>query len=228
MGIRRRQYKGRLNAGQAADGISAAWASARNLLSAAEKLLASGDHARATALAVLAIEEAGKAPIIRELLLAEDGRELKTAWLRYRQHSSKNVLWILPQLVKMGSEIIDDFRAIWDPESDHPAFIEGVKQMALYSDAYDDCEWSIPSNVIEPPLTEELLKVARLLISRGPSAMSTEPELEIWVKHMRPVWSEGTLEELKRAFADCYQEAHQAGVLTGNVNVDDLNGFVSL
>lgn len=228
MGIPRKHYKGKLNPSQAAEGISAARQNAEGLLSTAKHLLETGDYPRAAALAILSIEEAGKPPIIREILLAETGNELKVAWQRYRRHTSKSILWILPQLIKSGSRIVDDFRTIWDSESDHPKFIEGVKQMALYSDVYDDCEWSVPASIIEPQFAEELVRIADLLMSRGPSAMSTRPELEIWIKHMRPVWSEGTLEDLKRAFSDCFREAHQAGVLTGSVNVDDMGDFVNL
>jgi AbiV family abortive infection protein len=93
------QYAGRLTVQQAAEGIAVALRNAYSLVRDAELLLQHGRHARATALAILAIEEAGKVPIIRAILLARTEAELRDEWRAYRSHTKKNVLYILPELI---------------------------------------------------------------------------------------------------------------------------------
>ena len=97
------QYSGRLTTIQAAAGIQAAIKNAQSLLADAELLLKNERWERATAISVLAIEEVGKAPILREILLARDGEELKTAWRSYRSHTKKNVLYMFPLMAAKGA-----------------------------------------------------------------------------------------------------------------------------
>ena len=78
------QYSGRLNPTQAAEGIQAALKNARALLADAQLLLENERWQRATALSILAIEEAGKIPLVRGILLARDDKESREAWRSYR------------------------------------------------------------------------------------------------------------------------------------------------
>jgi len=136
------QYTGPLDVEQAAEGITKARANAQSLLADAELLLEHQRWARATALAILSIEEAGKVALIRELLLARDEAELREGWRAYRSHSKKNVLWILPDLAAKGARSFEDLSPVGDPTSDHPQVLDSLKQTAFYSDVYGNGRWS--------------------------------------------------------------------------------------
>src|SRR5690348_7782006 len=104
------QYFGSLSPAQAAKGIEAAMKNATALASDALLLLRNGRWPRATAMAVLAIEEAGKPSILRAILLARNEKELREEWKNYRSHSMKNIMWILPDLVRKGARHLEELR----------------------------------------------------------------------------------------------------------------------
>ena len=83
-------YRGSLTPEEAARGIEVAYANATNLLGDADALLHAKRWPRAAALAILAIEEAGKGGILRGLLLARTDEERKAEWRAYRHHMDKN------------------------------------------------------------------------------------------------------------------------------------------
>ena len=89
-------YRGRLTPAEIATGMNAAAKNARRLSEDAESLLAAGRFPTAASLATLAIEEAGKVSILRELALAQSDAEALEVWRSYRSHSRKNVAWLLP------------------------------------------------------------------------------------------------------------------------------------
>lgn len=123
-----KQYTGHLTAAQAAAGIHAAMRTAYGLLRDAELLLKNERWERATALAILAVEEAGKVAILRSILLARNETELQTEWRAYRSHTKKNVGWIFLKLVGTGARKLEDFRPIFDTGSDHGKIIDALKQ----------------------------------------------------------------------------------------------------
>src|SRR2546425_2765182 len=207
------QYRGRLTPQQAADGIAVALSNARALVKDAELLLEHQRHARATALAILAIEEAGKLSLIRALLVARDESELREEWRAYRSHTKKNVLYILPQLVAQGAQSLEDLRPTMNPQSDHPEVLEALKQAAFYTDAYGACRWSLPEDAITSEVAESIVSVARALSRQGGALTSVE-ELELWVKHLGPVWKK-EMWEMSQALAACYAEAEERGLLKG-------------
>jgi AbiV family abortive infection protein len=92
-----------------------------------------GRFPTAASLAALAIEEAGKASISRELALASNEQDLKEAWLDYRSHTRKNVMWLFVELIESGARQLDDFRPMFDPESVHPELLDHIKQLGFYS-----------------------------------------------------------------------------------------------
>ena len=220
------QYKRRLTPAQAAEGIQVAMQNAKSLLADAELLLENERWPRACALAILAIEEAGKPEIIRGVLLARSDEELKPEWQTYRSHIKKNVAWILPRLVSEGARFLEDFRPLFDESNDHASLLEAVKQIAFYSDSCGDCHWSLPSDVIEQKLAETMVSIAKILIPDQPGAMSTEAELELWVKHLRPVWKQN-MEAMKSALLQCYAEAEEQGVLSGKHSSEDMAQFLN-
>jgi len=139
------QYAGRLTTDQAAQAIQAALQTARELLEDAHILLQKDRWARAAALSILAIEEAGKVPIVREILLARNPDDLKIAWRSYRSHTKKNVVHIFPVMAKRGAKKLEDFRTIYHDNVEDVHSLDVVKQLAFYSDCCGKCHWSLPS-----------------------------------------------------------------------------------
>jgi AbiV family abortive infection protein len=74
------QYRGRLKPSQIADGINAALDNAKSLADAASLLLRSQNYPLAASIAALAIEEAGKVPILRSLAVAKTDEEVAQCW----------------------------------------------------------------------------------------------------------------------------------------------------
>ena len=219
-----KQYSGTLGVSQAAEGIAKALRNAQSLVEDAELLFQNGRWARATALAILAIEEAGKPAVIRSVLLARDDSERREEWRAYRTHAKKNDMWILPDLFQKGARALDDFQSVVDPESDHPQVLDAVKQAAFYTDAYGTCHWSLPDEVIKEGFAKSMILLARGF-AKGEGALSSVEELDIWVKHMRPVWK-GEMWEMKQALAACYREAEERGILRGRTTASEMAKFL--
>jgi AbiV family abortive infection protein len=150
------QYFWPLTPAQAVKGIEVAIKNASSLLSDAQLLLENQRWQRAAALAILAIEEAAKPSHLRALLLARDEKELREEWRDYRSRSKKNVMWILTELVKKGARHLEELRPIFDERSDHGQVLDAIKQIALYSDSYGNCNWSLPENVTDDKLAQAL------------------------------------------------------------------------
>jgi AbiV family abortive infection protein len=181
------QFRGRLGAADATAGIACARSNAQRLTVDAELLLASGRHASALALAVLAIEEAGKFGILRALVLARSDDEARADWKRYRSHTSKNRLWPIIETALHGARRLDDFRGLFADDAEHPALLDQLKQLAFYTDCLGDRHWSNPSDVIESELASLIVRTARLLAY---GAEVTQREIELWIQHICPVWKQ--------------------------------------
>jgi AbiV family abortive infection protein len=216
-------YSGPLSPMQAAAGIQVAVENARTLLADAQSLFDAKRWPRAASLAILAIEEAGKIPLLRELLVLPDS-ELKTAWRNYRSHTEKNVLGGFAEHVESSSNI-EDFRPLYDKDNDKPRVLDAVKQLGFYSDCLGKCHWSAPSEVVGEELAKSLLATAGAIVPSSESPMRSAAELELWVKYLRPVWRKD-MATMKRALIDCYQEASDRGVLRGNLKVEDMVRFL--
>ena len=195
------------------------------LLKDAKLFLENERWPRATALAILAIEKSGKVEILRSILLARNETELVAEWRAYRSHTKKNVSWIFLKLVEMGARKLEDFSSIFDMESDHGKFIDAVKQECLYSNIATDGAWFSPDQRISSALATSMVTIARVLVKEGPAPMTSEAELELWVKHLRPVWK-GPMAEMKNALAACYAEAEAKGVLQGMGTAAEMLGFL--
>lgn len=221
------QYRGKLTPIQAAEGIRVAVQNANELLSDAEFLLANERWPRACALAILAIEEAAKPEMIRAMLVSRNQKELNQEWRSFRRHVKKNVAWILPQLASEGARILEDLRPIFDQEADHGQLIELVKQIAFYSDVHGDAHWSVPFDVVDQSLAEAMVSISRLLVPKKPGSLTTAPELELWIKHISPVWKQ-SMEEMKVAVLACYKEAEEKGILTGMQSAEEMARFLGI
>ncbi len=220
-----KRYASALTPAQAAAGIDAAMRTARGLLRDAKLLLENERWQRATALAILAIEEVGKVEIIRSILLARNADELETEWRAYRSHTKKNVGWIFLSLVRRGAKKLEDFGPMFDAGSSHGRFLDALKQECFYSTVSDQCDWSLPEQRIKPALAKSVFTAASALVPEGPSPMTSEAELKLWVKHLSPVWK-GPMLEMKKALAACYAEAEAKGVLQGKSTAAGMVSFL--
>lgn len=208
-----KQYKGKLDPASASRGIELANLNANSLLNDAQLLFENDRFERSLALSILSIEESGKASIIRSILLTDDHKELKTEWQNYRRHTQKNVAWILPELVKAGTRQLDELRPIVDMDSDHPRILDDLKQLAFYTDIFSARKWIIPSKVVDKALANTFLNIAKVLCKKEGGVMTSEQELELWIKHVKPVWKKDML-SMKQALINCYNEAESLGLMS--------------
>lgn len=179
------QYKGPLSASQIADGMNGAIANARRLADAASLLLDNGHYPLAASTAVLSIEESGKLSILRSLAVARSKEDLTQYWRQYRSHTKKNVMWILPQIFIQGASRLDDFKPLFEEDAQHPFLLDQIKQLGFYTDCLGKSHWSLPTEVIDEQLATSIIKIAQIL---SQEKQITEIEIELWVKHIGPVW----------------------------------------
>lgn len=184
--------------------MNAAGTNARRLAADARLLLDAGRHPTAASLAALSIEESGKIAIIRGLTLQNDPKALREEWRRYRDHRSKNGLWILPKLIAEGARLLHEMKPAIDKNGEHTALLNSIKQLGLYTDCYGQGHWSTPWDVVDEALSEDLVETAELL---APKKDVTARELELWVDIMGPSYcTEGMPMALIRWAAALYQE----------------------
>lgn len=221
--MRDKQYKGDLNPKIAAEGIKKAYENALSLLDDAELLYNHGRYERCVSLSILAIEESGKSTIIRALLLADDDTRLKKEWKNYRKHTEKNLSWILPDLVSNGARTLEDLRKIFDPKSDHGQILDNLKQLSFYTDIFSDAKWSTPSKVIDKNIATMIFSTAKSIVNIE-RVLTTERELELWIKHLKPAQKLG-LDKMKQALKDCYTEAASLGLIE-EWKINELTEFL--
>jgi AbiV family abortive infection protein len=202
------QYKGKLSARKIAEGINAALQNAKRLADDAELLLENKRYPSAACLAILSIEESGKIYILRELSVARDGKDLKESWKRYRSHVSKNAAWILADLLKIGARKLEDFRPMFENDAEHPFLLDQVKQIGFYTDCLGNSNWSNPENVIDESLSRMLVGLAKVFTSKK---TMTEKEIELWIKHIGPVWNQN-MGWMQQALKNWYSEMQECGL----------------
>jgi AbiV family abortive infection protein len=175
------QYRGQLSPQEIAAGMNAAARNAKRLLDDAQALAKERRYPSACSVAILSIEEASKASLLRLVATAENERELNNAWKLYRNHQAKNATWIFPNLVNSGARALSDFGEITDPNSDHPAVLDSIKQLGFYTDCYAKGHWSEPNEVINEKLTDSIITVAEILC---PKRETPVREVELWIRHV--------------------------------------------
>ncbi len=201
-------YRGTLTPVQIAEGMNAAGKNAGRLAGDAEILLDAGSFSSAASLAILAIEEAGKEPILRALSVARCEQEIREAWKDYRTHTAKNVAWILPQLAQAGARNIEDLRPIFDESSEHPYLLDQLKQLGFYTDCLGAGHWASPSESIDETLSRMLVGVAKLLVK---DSTHTAKEIELWIEHVGPVWKKD-MAWMKQGVINWYAAMQEAGL----------------
>jgi AbiV family abortive infection protein len=180
-----KQYRGPLTPAGIAKGMNAARRNSARLASDARLLFENKRYASAFSLAVLAIEEAGKEPVLRGMAASGDG-VLKKAWRDYRTHTEKNALWLLLGKLFDGARRAKDFLSMFVPNGPHTFALEQMKQLSLYTDCIREGQWSNPEEVITENLAKFMVKTAEIFSQSR--EIKTE-EVELWVQYMKPVWA---------------------------------------
>lgn len=194
--------------------MNLARSNAARLTADATLCLKEGRYASAAALAVLAIEEAGKAAVLRELAVVTSEEDLKAAWRAYRSHTSKNRLGGLLDALKSGARRLEDFAPLFAGDAEHPALLDAVKQISFYTDCYGDAHWSNPENVVDEQLASELVMIAAVLSKARPVS---EREIELWVDLIGPVWKRNPA-WMQRALVAWYAAMQKEGLLPPGCN----------
>jgi AbiV family abortive infection protein len=164
----RKPYRDKLSPKQVADGMSAASRNAKRLLEDAEILLKAKRYPTAVSIAILAIEEVGKCPILRSLATAKNGEMLKEGWKAYRSHRTKNVMWLFPLYVLSGVRTLDGFRPLFDENSKHKERLDDLKQGGFYTDCLGKGSWANPEDLIDDVIAKFIVKTARSLTKEHP------------------------------------------------------------
>ena len=220
MSVKKRldSYKGKLDSKQITDGINAARQNALRLVEDAQALFNTGRYPTAASLAILSIEESGKEPILRRLATAIGDDEFSSLWKEYRSHTSKNVMWLLPQLVGEGARQLDDFRDLFKLDAEHPYLLEQVKQISFYTDCLGKAHWSEPSAVIDKELAESLMQIARLFVKNRDMEVK---EIELWIKHMGKGEEDNFISQ-KEALMRWYAEMIELGLTPKESKFEDF------
>ena len=201
-------YRGKLSIEQIVDGMNAAVRNARRLADDAKKLLDWSSFPSAAALAILSIEESGKVSVLRLMSIASDERGLRSRWKDYTSHRKKNSTWILPALIEKGDLNLNVIAGVISPKARHPAILDQIKQLSLYTDCLERFYWSEPEKVIDKKMAGQIVDDAdKWAIKR----MFTVRELELWVEHMKPVCN-GSLEDVKEATFNLFKAIKREGL----------------
>lgn len=208
------QYAGSLVPTDVAAGINAARRNAKRLADDAKMLLDGNRLPSALALAILSIEESGKAGILQSIGMASNEVELKKLWKEYRSHKSKNALWATFDYIKGGARKLEDFAPVFDPSQDHPQVLDELKQLSLYTECVKAGKWAEPTTVVDEPLARSIVAIASTFATER--TVSAE-ELEIYFRHMGPVRA-GNPAWIQKAFINAYAEMQERGIRPAGSN----------
>lgn len=203
------QYKGKLNAANIAAGMNAAIKNARRLFNSAEILFENKDYATAVSLAILAIEEAGKTSILREISLTTDEKLLKKYWKEYRSHTQKTKTWNLIDYIPQGTVKLQDFKGMFDPDNTSSNQLDQVKQIGFYTDCLGNAHWSMPEEIIDKDFAEQILLIARIHC-KSKREISTR-EVELWIECLTPVWMT-SMDKMKQGLLAWHQRMQEDGL----------------
>lgn len=216
-----RQFTQKITLDKAAEISEGAIKNAKSLLEDAKLLFENAKYPRAISLAILSIEESGKPSIIRSIILEDDPKEISNLWKSYRKHRDKNSMWIVPELILNGARTLESLRKVVYPKSDHPQTLDNLKQLCFYSDVFTKGKLSLPENVANKDVAKSLITIAESSIKE---TLNSVDALEIWVKHLKPVWKTD-MRGVKKALLSCYLELEEKNLIEKGM-ADKMNEFL--
>jgi hypothetical protein len=119
-------------------------------------------------------------------------------------------MWIFPSLVVAGEKKLEDFRDVFDNESEHSQLLDNLKQIGFYTDCLGKAHWSIPAEVIDKETTTQMIKIAKTQCKKRDF---TEREIELWIKHLKPVWR-GSMDSMKIAMNNWFEDMKKEQLVT--------------
>jgi AbiV family abortive infection protein len=159
------QYNGTITLEEASQGIALAIDNSKLLLKDARLLFDNHSYPRAIALSVLAIEEAGKVYMIKNLLLST--QRIHSLWKELRNHKSKNFHWVFPMLKRMGVTDEEVIMSFTNKLSDSAVFLDQLKQICFYTEAIKvngKCNWWHPSVITDRATAKVYLDIANEVV----------------------------------------------------------------
>lgn len=217
-----KKYSGAMTAEKIATGINLSSANAKRLLRSAQLLFEAKDYASAISLAILSIEESGKAGYLRGLALTDDEKSIKECWKDYRTHTKKNISFGLATVLHDGKICLEDLRPLFRPENTIPFQLDDLKQLGFYTDCLgDDGHWHTPVSYFTKEEAEVVLNNASLCCHRDETV--TVREIELWVECLKPVWLK-SMDEMKRGLIRWRQKMREEGLVPED---DQFGEFVS-
>ena len=96
-------------------------------------------------------------------------------------------------------------------KDDHGMILDNLKQLSFYTDIFSSAKWSSPKKVIDKELATMIFSVAQSIVKID-RVMTTEKELELWIKHLKPAQGLGK-DSMKQALKNCYVEAASLGLI---------------
>lgn len=206
-------YRGHLTAAQVAEGMNAAQNNAARLLQDANLLFDAQRFPSCCALAILAIEEAGKGTVLRSIATASTQEQITESWRGYRSHTRKNAMWkILEHINFSGRTQLEEFMALVEKDAEHPYELDNLKQLCFYTDCLDNRKWSIPENVAGEELARGLLLLGRIIVATAQARQHTAREVELWQIHVGPLTHSTNIEDGKRAVGAWFKAMQAEGL----------------
>lgn len=87
--------------------------------------------------------------------------------------------------------------------------MNNLKQICFYSDVFTRGKLSLPENVVNKETVSSIVKIAKSNITE---TLISETSLEIWVKHLKPLWKK-EMSEMKKALLNCYLELKEKNLI---------------
>jgi len=139
----------------------------------------------AMAVAILAIEEVGKLPILRRMALAGSASQWGACWRDFSDHFTKSLTWVLTSVASDYTE--------GGPDGFHRKYLEerdlhllnSLKQVGLYVGCYGKGKWVEPSSKITKDVASFPLHLAKMLLTGSqPSSFDTPTAVQRWSEYM--------------------------------------------
>ncbi len=177
-------YNGNLTDCQIAEGINICKKNGRELLADAKLLFENQRFSSSIAFSILAIEEFGKEPLLREFAGVREGDSTSKIWKKLRNHQIKNSHWKIGSFLQQGLGRTGEelYLLTQNPITSECAQLDELKQNCLYTSFSPTLGWQRPAaseiqakQLIEiaeycigllPEVTEEQIKEQRALLGK--------------------------------------------------------------
>lgn len=230
MARRTAEYPPILTSAEIAEGMSAALRNAEDLLDDARLLLKNERYPRAASLAVLAMEEVGKAVILSVFIFIQPSDDGQKLWRAFFSHTDKAFISLkileLSQRVRKLEEMLEYLEGSFSERSDYPKFLGAIKELGMYSDylAFPVGPlWSIPNETIGLEIARDLvIDAENMLCFTAPTA----DEIELLKTHVGSLSQlDSGLEGLRAGVHRLFRDLQKHGY----IDVDDktLEQFLS-